>query len=77
MVLAGISLIFTLTNSDEQKKFSNFMLSLLWVLLWGAIMYKLCETGHEFWAWIILFLPFILWLVVLLLAILGLIAYNL
>lgn len=76
-ILGGLSLLFTLTSSNEEKKFSNFILSLVWIMLWGIIMYKLCEYGHEFWAWIILFFPFILWLVVLLLAILGLIAYNL
>ncbi len=75
-ILAGISLLYTLINSSEKNQFSNFVLSLVWMFLWGIIMYKLCENGHEFWAWIILFLPIILWLIVLLLAILGLIAYN-
>jgi len=42
MILGGLSLLFTITNSNEEKKFSNFMLSLIWILVWGLIMYKLC-----------------------------------
>ena len=76
MILAGISLLYMFIKSNEQQDLSGFILSLTWVMVWGLIMYTLCKNGHEFWSWVILFLPLILWMIVLLLAILGLIVYN-
>lgn len=76
IILVGISLVLTAIDNSEKDKFSKIITSLLWGLLWGFLMYQLCKAGHEFWAWIILFLPLILFFIFLLLALLGVVSYK-
>jgi len=51
----------TFSNIPTDQKFTSIGMSLLWSIIWGYIMVKLCKQGHEGWVWFILFLPIILW----------------
>ena len=63
VVIGIVSTLFTKDTIDQ--KISNVMLSLVWSGFWGVIMYEMCRRGHRTWAWIILFAPMLITLILL------------
>jgi len=72
-ILILIGIVGTLvSNVPAHQKLTGIGASLLWSALWGYLMIQLCKRGHEGWSWVILFLPVIIWTVVLMLMAFGL-----
>ena len=72
VILAIISLVITIfTPGTGRSKILNIVVSSLWYLLWGFIIYMLCRAGHPGWAWVVLFLPLIIWAILTILIFIG------
>ena len=75
MVLSVFSLMMIL-SSNKKNKMNSFVMNLVFMAMIGAIMYYLCKSGHAFWSWIILLLPLILWVLLLIMAMLGIVGNS-
>lgn len=72
-VLAAISLFLALLqdlshldqNDAMKVKFATFIFHVIWAVFWTWLLYWLCSTCNETWAWVVLFLPFFIGLAVL------------
>jgi len=53
------------------NKEGRILTSLIWTLLIGFIMYKLCENKNVGWAWFLLLLPVIVWMFLFVLVVMG------
>lgn len=58
-ILALIVILFV-PNLDGSSKATTFIITLVWALFWGFILWYLCRFCHWGWAWFLLFLPFII-----------------
>ena len=73
IVLAVISLILALLRDlthlekaqADQVRLITLLFHVGWVIIWTCVLYWLCANCHQGWAWVILFLPFFIGLVVL------------
>lgn len=52
-----------------------FTIQVIFILFWSAIMYALCRRGHTGWAWFILLLPIVIWIVLVVLVTIGVIIF--
>lgn len=63
LILMFLSLITILMNpgnhTDKQK---HLMFSVLWYLIWALVIYILCRMGYLIIAWILVFIPVILYM---------------
>jgi hypothetical protein len=55
-----LSGLFSSTNTmSTGNKWVSLIISLLWLIFFGWLIYYLCRKGHQGWAWFVLFLPLI------------------
>lgn len=79
LVLAVMSLIATIRlhfQDDQLVTVESIVMSVLYKVFWAGVIYLLCASCHENWAWIILLLPLI-FIVLLLFLIFGAIGSTL
>lgn len=56
-----LSNLFSSTNKmTTGQKWMYLILSLVWLIFFGWLIWYLCRRGHNGWAWFVLFLPLIL-----------------
>jgi len=74
VVLAVISLVLSITMDDpfmgtventQQMRVMHTIFHVFMMIFWTAIIYWLCASCHPTWAWVVLFLPFFIGLVLL------------
>ena len=53
-----------INNSDEKDGVMGIIINTIVSIIWGYLIYILCNSGHGDIAWILLFLPFIILLLV-------------
>jgi hypothetical protein len=58
-VIALLAILFTPQLDASSKSFA-IVITFIWALFWGFILWKLCNYCHWGWAWILLFIPFII-----------------
>ena len=69
IILAIIGIVVSIIAAYKSKrsnteKVSGIVMSVLWTVLWIFLMFQLCKRGHEGWAWVILLLPIIFWVII-------------
>lgn len=67
IVLSVLSIIFMLLNNRNQT-IVNIIFSLIWIFAWGLLIWWLCKRGHTGWAWVVVFLPLIIFIILAFLA---------
>jgi len=60
ITIIALIIILSTSNLDGSSKATTLIISLVWSVFWGFILWWLCRYCHWGWAWAILFLPFII-----------------
>jgi len=69
-VLAILSLL-TIVLSKKENKASIFVINLIFYIAYGGLMFWLCKNNNVGWAWLLLFLPFIILIILILTMLFG------
>jgi hypothetical protein len=70
LILSAIWIIMLLISNVPNKS-SMVLQAVLWIILLGLVIYILCNMGQQGWAWFVVFLPIIIMIAVMLVAVLG------
>lgn len=74
VIIVIITLLINLFSpGSASSKIVNMLVSLVWYILWGLVIYFLCKSGNTVVAWIVLFISPIIWSVLAVLVFLGII----
>lgn len=60
VISAIVILGFILSRRSVGETITYVLIQLVWVVLFGLIIYWLCKSGKTGWAWFVLFLPLII-----------------
>lgn len=60
LTITALIAVLAVPNLDGGSKATTFIICLVWSLFWGFILWWLCRYCHWVWAWILLFVPFII-----------------
>ena len=62
VALAIISIIYTIYDpkATRTQKQQSILLTIVWSLFWGWLIYLFCRKGDTTTAWVLFFLPFII-----------------
>lgn len=60
ITIIALIAILAVPNLDSSSKTTAVLVSIVWATFWGFILWWLCRFCHWVWAWILLFIPFII-----------------
>lgn len=72
ITILALILIISVPGLDISTRSTAILISIVWTLFWGIILWWLCSRCQWTWAWILLFFPFminVLFFIILLLAV--------
>ena len=67
LVLNALTLVVYIFSPNIGTTFTMVLFQLVWILIFAFIIYALCKSGHEGWAWVVLLFPLIITVIILIL----------
>lgn len=62
IIISAVGLLGMLFSTSQQNKTSTILTSLAWSAFWSYVMYWLCQSCNQGWAWALFLVPMVLWI---------------